>query len=66
MEHLQLTYPGSPSVGDIVAVVDYANTADTNNLTVGRNGSQKIGGKLILQVLNTQGQSVNFSLCRWN
>jgi len=31
--------PASPSAGDIMAVVDYAGTADTNNITVGRNGS---------------------------
>jgi len=31
--------PASPSAGDIMAVVDYAGTSDTNNITVGRNGS---------------------------
>jgi hypothetical protein len=31
--------PASPSAGDIMAVVDYAGTAATNNITVGRNGS---------------------------
>ena len=31
--------PASPSAGDIMAVLDYAGTADTNNITVGRNGS---------------------------
>ena len=29
----------SPSTGDTVAVVDAANTFNTNNVTVGRNGS---------------------------
>ena len=29
-----MTLPASPSAGDIVAVKDYANTFDTNNLTV--------------------------------
>ena len=38
-----VTLPASPSVGDIVAIKDYANTFDTNNLTIGRNGSN-IGG----------------------
>ena len=32
-----VTLPSSPSAGDIVAVADYANTWDTNNLTVARN-----------------------------
>ena len=31
--------PSSPSAGDIVAVSDYAQTAATNNITIGRNGS---------------------------
>ena len=30
-----VTLPASPSAGDIVAVADYANTADTNNITIG-------------------------------
>jgi hypothetical protein len=34
-----VTLPASPSVGDIVAIKDYASTADTNNITIGRNGS---------------------------
>ena len=38
-----LTLPSSPSLGDEVTIVDYANTFDTNNLTVGRN-SQPIDG----------------------
>ena len=38
-----MTFPASPSAGDIVALKDYANTFDTNNLTIGRNGSN-IGG----------------------
>ena len=38
-----LTLPSSPSLGDEITIVDYANTFDTNNLTVGRN-SQPIDG----------------------
>jgi len=38
-----LTLPASPAIGDEVAVVDYAGTFDTNNLTVGRN-SENIQG----------------------
>ncbi len=38
------TLPSSPSVGDIVAIKDYANTADTNVITIARNGSNIDGG----------------------
>ena len=38
-----MTLPSSPSLGDEITIVDYANTFDTNNLTVGRN-SQPIDG----------------------
>ena len=31
--------PASPSAGDIMAVSDYAQNAATNNITIGRNGS---------------------------
>ena len=32
------------TAGNIVSVVDYTNTFQTNNLTISPNGSQKIGG----------------------
>ena len=32
------------SAGDIVAISDYANTAATNNITIARNGTDKING----------------------
>jgi len=38
-----ITLPSSPSLGDEVAIIDYAGTFDSNNCTVGRN-SQKIHG----------------------
>jgi hypothetical protein len=41
---ITMTLPASPSVGNIVAFKDYAGTFDTNNLTIGRNGSNIIGG----------------------
>ena len=40
---ITVTLPGSASLGDEVTVVDYAGTADTNNITIGRN-SHKIQG----------------------
>jgi len=38
-----MTLPASPSAGDIVAFKDYAGTFATNNLTIGRNGSNLDG-----------------------
>ncbi len=35
--------PSSPSVGDIVAIKDYSGTFDTENLTIGRGGSNMNG-----------------------
>ena len=52
-----LTLPSSPSVGDIVAFKDYANTFDTNALTLGRNGSN-ISGDAKDAVISVEGQSV--------
>jgi len=37
------TLPGSPSLGDFIAFVDYARTFDTNAFTVGRNGNPIAG-----------------------
>ena len=37
------TLPGSPSLGDFIAFVDYARTFDTNTFTVGRNGNPIAG-----------------------
>ena len=36
---ITVNLPASPSAGDIMAIGDYAGTADTNTITVGRNGS---------------------------
>ena len=46
------------TAGSIVAVVDYTNTFQTNNLTIAANGSQKIGGVTEDAILSTEGQSV--------
>jgi hypothetical protein len=47
-------------VGNIVSVVDYTNTFQTNALTIAPNGSEKIGGVAASQSLSTEGQSVTF------
>ena len=48
------------TAGNIVSVVDYTNTFQTNALTVAPNGSQKLGGIAASQTLSTEGQSVTF------
>jgi len=48
------------SAGNIVSVVDYTNTFQTNALTITPNGSQKIGGVASTVELTTEGQSVTF------
>ena len=52
-----MTLPSTPSAGDIIALKDYANTFDTNNLTVGRNGSN-INGFAANAVISVQGQAL--------
>ena len=64
MESFTVTLPAG-TAGDIVAFKDYANTFDTNNLTIGRNGSEKFGG-VAGDPSNFNGRSINyFSLCRF-
>jgi len=48
------------TAGNIVSVVDYTNTFQTNSLTISPNGSQKIGGVAADINLTTEGQSVTF------
>jgi len=47
---ITVNLPASPSAGDIMAVADYAGTADTNAITVGRNGSNINGAAADLDV----------------
>ena len=54
---ITVTLPSSPSAGDIVALKDYANTCDTNSVTLARNGS-KINGICGCSTLTTESQSV--------
>ena len=67
---ITVTLPSSPSAGDIVGIKDYANTADTNKIVIGRNGSKiqgqtddfdlvKEGGSVLLVYVDgTQGWKV--------
>ena len=52
-----MTLPATPSAGDIVALQDYAGTWGTNNVTIGRNGSN-IGGIAVDPTLSTSDQSI--------
>ena len=54
-----VTLPASPSAGDIVAVSDYAKTAETNNITMGRNGSN-IEGDASDLVIENNGLAMTF------
>jgi hypothetical protein len=54
---ITVTLPASPAAGAVVAVKDYANTFDTNNVTLGRNGSN-IGGVSADAALSLEGLAV--------
>jgi hypothetical protein len=56
---ITVTLPASPSSGDIIAIADYANTWQTNNVTVARNGSL-INGNAFDYIGNTEGISLTF------
>jgi len=54
---ITMTLPSSPSAGDIVAIKDYANTFDTNNLTINRNG-EPVSGDTVNPIITTEGQAL--------
>ena len=54
---ITMNLPTSPAVGDIVAFKDYAGTFDTYNLTIGRGGSNIVGGTTD-PVISVAGQAV--------
>jgi len=56
---ITVTLPASPSAGDIVAVSDYAQTANTNNITIARNGSN-IEGDASDLVIEKRGTAMTF------
>jgi len=54
---ITVTLPGSPTAGDIIALKDYADTWDSNTVTLCRN-SEPINGVCANAGLATEGQSV--------
>ena len=54
---ITMNLPSSPSVGDIVAIKDYASKFSTNNLTIGRGGSN-MNGNAADSVRNTNNESL--------
>jgi len=54
---ITVTLPSSPSAGAVVAVKDYANTFDTNNCILARNGSN-IGGVAVNSTITEEGIAV--------
>ena len=54
---IDVTLPASPSAGAVVAIKDYANTWDTNNCILLRNGSN-IGGNALNSTLSIEGLAV--------
>ena len=54
---VNVTLPAG-TAGAVVAIKDYANTFDTNAVTLVRNGSDKIGGSAVNATLTTEGIAV--------
>jgi len=54
---IDVTLPAG-SAGDVVAVADYANTADTNNIILKQNGSDKIEGSTDDFIINVEGAAI--------
>ena len=54
---ITVTLPATPTSGDLVGIKDYANTADTNNITIDRNGSN-IQGTANNFVISTEGLAI--------
>jgi len=54
-----VTLPASPTVGDVISLKDYANTFDTNNLTLNPNGN-KIQGTTSNFTISVEGANSQF------
>jgi hypothetical protein len=54
---ITVTLPATPTAGDLVGIKDYANTADTNNITIDRNGSN-IQGVANNYVISIEGLAI--------
>jgi len=54
---VDVTLPAGTAVA-VVAVADYANTADTNNIILKQNGSDKIEGSTNDYIINREGASI--------
>jgi hypothetical protein len=55
---ITVTLPASPSAGDQVGIADYANTANTNNIIINRNGSNVQGTTDTYRILDNGGTIV--------
>ena len=53
-----MTLPSSASIGDTIQIIDYAGTADSNNITIGRN-SHKIQGEAADLTVSTERAAFN-------
>jgi len=56
---ITVTFPASPSAGNVIGIKDYANTFDTNNLTINSNGN-KIQGSTENFIVSVEGTAANF------
>jgi hypothetical protein len=54
---ITMTLPATPTAGDIVSIADYAGTAETNNITIARNGSN-INGAASDQLINKNNSGI--------
>jgi hypothetical protein len=54
---ITVNLPASPSAGDIMAIADYAGTAATSNIIIGRNGSN-IEGQAANGIINNNRDSI--------
>ena len=56
---ITVTFPASPTAGDVIGLKDYANTFDTNNLTIDPNGN-KIQGVTSNFIVSVEGTAAQF------